>query len=404
MKILQICPWLSDPPLSTASGVSVAAYRISRELATRGHDVTLCAGAIDPAGKSKGISQTFEGVKIITFSHIFYYYSFLVTLGIIPYLRKNLTDFDIVHIHDLRHFQALIAHHYAVHYSIPYVLQAHGAALPFRRKKLNVFFDVTLGRRLIRDADVMLALTDQEVNQYKSIGAAEHKIKILPNGIDLSEFIGLPSRGEFRRKHRLEKNEKVILFLGRIHEIKGLDLLIDAFGLLRKDLEDVRLVIAGPALEERDKRLERTLRQRTHDLGFGDRVLFVGPLYQRDKLEAYVDADVYVLPSRYETFPFTVLEAWACGTPVIVTDRCRISEYVRKAGRVVEFDKIALYKTLLSVLEDEVWRAQASKLGYELVRGELSWDRIIDQLEAFYYELSKNEQKRARPINYASPL
>jgi len=90
-----------------------------------------------------------------------------------------------------------------------------------------------------------------------------------------------------------------------------------------------------------------------------------------------------------------VLEVWACGTPLIVTDRCGISEYVKKAGRVVGSDTVELYEALSSVLLDEAWRVCASKLGQELVWAEFSWDRIIDQLEVPYFELSENKHRNS---------
>jgi glycosyltransferase involved in cell wall biosynthesis len=391
MNILQICPLLAESPRSTVSGVSNAAYSISTELAARGHEVTLCTTAVSAAKKSGHVtSEVSEGIKLLRFPYKLRYYTFFVTTRFIPYLRENLREFDIVHLHDMRHFQALVAHRYAVRFATPYVLQAHGAALPFRRRGASLFFDVMYGRSIVKDAASCIALTSQERGQYRSLGAAEHKIKIIPNGISLSEFTNLPARGRFRTKHGLSDTDPVILFLGRIHKIKGLDLLLEAFALLHHDLKDAKLVVVGPDTGN----LANSLRRRARKLGLSAHILFVGPLYQRDKLEAYVDADVYVLPSRYETFPFTVLEAWACGTPVIVTDRCGISEYVKKAGRVVELDAVELYKALLSVLGDEPWRAHASKLGQELVRAEFSWDRIIDQLEALYFELSENNTQK----------
>ena len=158
------------------------------------------------------------------------------------------------------------------------------AALPLGKRTVASFlFDVTWGRRLVKDADLFLALTDTEVDQYESIGAAEHKIKMLLNEVDLSEFVDLPTKGVFRRKHNIHKNEQVILFLSRIHKIKGLDLLLEAFDLLTRELDDVMLVIAGPD----DDGSASSLQLRANQLGLRDRVLFVGPLYQRDKLEAF---------------------------------------------------------------------------------------------------------------------
>jgi glycosyltransferase involved in cell wall biosynthesis len=84
-----------------------------------------------------------------------------------------------------------------------------------------------------------------------------------------------------------------------------------------------------------------------------------------------------------------VLEAWACGTPVIVTDRCGISEYAKKAGCVVYLIYVSFIRLFFVCSKNRDWREKASKLGRELVLREFSWDRIIDQLEVLCFEQSK---------------
>jgi len=139
-----------------------------------------------------------------------------------------------------------------------------------------------------------------------------------------------------------------VLFLGRIHKIKGIDILVKAFAKLIDKLDGVRLVIVGP-----DDGYLGELEALIKALKIEDSVLISGPLYGRDKLEAYVDAYVYVLPSRYETFPMSILEAVACGTPLILTENCGIAEYFRdKAGLVVKTDSHSLQEALLEMLMD----------------------------------------------------
>ncbi len=121
---------------------------------------------------------------------------------------------------------------------------------------------------------------------------------------------------------------------GRIHRIKGLDLLVEAYADLVEEMPEVRLVITGP-----DDNFLGSVMDRLKERKWAAPVFATGPLYHRVKLAAYVDADLYVLPSRYETFPFTVLEAWACGCPVVVTQGCLIADIVRSAGLVSQLDK-----------------------------------------------------------------
>ena len=132
-----------------------------------------------------------------------------------------------------------------------------------------------------------------------------------------------PHKGSFKTKYGIGPDEKVILFLGRIHKIKGIDLLIDAFYELSKEMDNIRLVIAGP-----DGGFLDTLKKQAVALKIQEKIIFTGMIDTTDKLAAYVDAEVYVLPSRYEAFGLTVLEAWACGTPVLLSEGCRISEFL----------------------------------------------------------------------------
>lgn len=93
----------------------------------------------------------------------------------------------------------------------------------------------------------MFALSKKEVEQYKAMGVPDDKITVIPNGIDLSEYEDLPPRGKFRAKYGISEDRKIILYLGRIHKIKGIDFLIEAYAnLVKNKFNDALLVIAGP--------------------------------------------------------------------------------------------------------------------------------------------------------------
>jgi glycosyltransferase involved in cell wall biosynthesis len=301
-------------------------------------------------------------------------------------LRKEIKSFDIVHMHNYITFQNTVASHYARQYGVPCVLQAHGAlARKLGRKWVNKISDTVWGRRILRDASKVIAVTKIEAKQYQDLGLSEDKIEVVPNGIDLSEFDNLPERGEFRRKYGFNDNEKIILYLGRVHKIKGLDLLARAFADLSKPLNDIRLVIVGP-----DDGYLSSLKKLVAALGISDKVLFTGPLHGQEKLKAYVDAEVYVLPSVYEIFGITVLEALGCGTPVIVTDRCGIADVIDgQAGLVVPYDEEQLRNAVLKLLDDDKMRQRFSQKGKLLVREKFNWEQIVEQIEGLYERVIK---------------
>ena len=374
MKILQIIPFFTP-----ARGGSVTApYNLSKHLTKRGHEVTIFTTDFE---LDEEYIKSLDGVRVVPFHCIANIGLMLISPTMKKQLKKEIKNFDVIHMHNFRSYQNNIVHHYAKKYRVPYILQAHGSILPFfQKQRLKKLYDWVWGYRILKDASKVIALTKVEAEQYKKMGVEEDKIKIVPNGIDLSEYDNLPETGEFRRKYSIGNDEKVILYLGRIHKIKGIDLLVKAFTDLIKELDDVRLVIAGP-----DDGFLSTLEGQIEDLNVGTKILFTGPLYDGDKLEAYVDADVYVLPSVYEIFGITVIEACACGMPVIVTDRCGIADVVDgRAGCVIGYDKDQLRDMISKVLSDEGLRMRFGAEGKRLVGKEFGWDKVVMKIENIY--------------------
>lgn len=127
-----------------------------------------------------------------------------------------------------------------------------------------------------------------------------------------------------------------------------------------------------------------------NDLKMSSKVLFTGSLYEREKLRAYIDADVCVLPSSYDIFGITVLEAMACGIPVIVTDRCGIANVIDgKVGFAVAHDEEQLSNAILHVLGDDKMRLQLGEGGKALVHEKFNWQQITEQVELVYKAILK---------------
>lgn len=377
MKILHVSNFFSP----AYGGSAEVPYQLSRELAGRGHQVTVYTSDL-----GIGRDLPVPGVNVHTFRTYANWANFLVTPGIILKTREKIKDLDIIHMHNYRTFQNLAVHHYAKKRHVPYVLQAHGS-LPriVSRKRLKRLFDRVWGYTLLQDAAKVIAVTEFEAAQYKNMGVREEKIEIIPHGVNLAEFASLPQIGAFRQRYGLDSSQSVVLYLGRIHKIKGLDLLIQAFAGVAGLLPDVKLVIAGP-----DNGYLGALRKSVSGLRLLDRVLFTGPLYGQAKLEAYVDCDVYVLPSTYEIFGITILEAWACSKPVVTTDRCGLADIVdNQAGLVVPPDMERLRDALADILQDAKLKQRFGEKGRVLVHERFNWGKMGEQVEKLYQRILK---------------
>jgi glycosyltransferase involved in cell wall biosynthesis len=384
MKILQVIPYFY--PAWSYGGPPRNAYGLCKELVKRGHEVTVfTTDVLDARNRIKETREIADGIEIRRFRNLSNYVAFhhriFLSPGMIGAMRNNLKNFDIVHLNEYRTLQNLLAHHYARKYDVPYVLQARGSLVNLiTKRRLKSLFDALGGHALLQDASRLIAVAPLEVEQYKSQNISGEKIEIVPNGIELAEFENLPPRGGFRQKYSLKENNQVVLFLGRVHKIKGIDLLVSAFAGLAGDFNDARLVIAGP-----DDGYLPALKSLITELGLEQKVVFTGPLYGEQKLAAYVDADVYALTSSYEVFGVSIFEALACGTPVVVTDRCGIADIIKnKAGLVVPYETAPLKEALRYMLEDDKKRQQYGRDGQALVREKYGWGAIAEQMERVY--------------------
>lgn len=381
MKILFVIEFFSPK----FGGSVTVPYELSKELVKRNHDVTIITTDF---GFDSNYSDTIqaEGVHVIPFHSLANLGLFLYSPSMKIWLEKNLKEFDIIHMQNYRSYQNAIVKNYAQKFNIPYIIQAHGSVLPsFKKQLLKHCFDIVWGKKILSNAKKVIASTEGEVNEYKFMGIPRDKIIIIPNGIDLTQYTSLPSKGTFKSKYGIAKEEKIVLFLGRIHKIKGIDLLLEAFSNINKEMSNVTLVIVGP-----DGGFAKDLQKKVEQLNIGNKVLLTGLVSIQDKLSAYIDADVYVLPSVYECFSITVVEAWACGTPVILTETCAISNIAQQAGIVVKRNPIDLAAAIKRLIFDDALREKICVNGKLLVNNEFNIETVVTNIEGCYRQVIGN--------------
>jgi glycosyltransferase involved in cell wall biosynthesis len=398
MKILQVVPYF--PPAYAFGGPVKATYQISRELIKRGHEVVVYTTDAKNFNSRLEIdsSNTDEGIKVHRFKNLSLTFVKKFKLFITPQLalfaREEIKNFDIIHLHEHRTFQNIVIHRRARKHDIPYVLQVHGSLPRIGAwRRLKSIYDVLFGYRLLRDASKVIALTRVEAEQYRSMGVPEEKIAIIPNGIDLSEYADLSPKGSFKKKFNIPEDSKIIFYLGRIHKIKGIDFLVRAYAYLKNEMKCINavLVIAGP-----DDGFLGEVKSLVQSLGISRLVMFTGPLYGKEKLGAYVDSDLVVLPSRYEAFPNVVLEAYACSKPVVASNVGAIPDIVLHGETGLLFqagDVKGLANAIAYMLANP---EEAERMGCNarrLVEEKFSIDRVVTQLEILYEKVLKGRRK-----------
>jgi len=391
LKILQVIPYFFVDWAGGKKGKPVeTAFGLSKALVNMGHGVFIYT--TDAFNKTEKVSKCrisdLFGINVHEFNCFGNrggVFNICISTAMVIKLRNEVKTFDLIHLHEYPTFQNTVVHHYAMKHHIPYLLQSHGSLTKLDGPKgfkwlIRSLYDVFFGKKLLRDASRVIASSRIEAEQFKNMGVDKDKIEIIPNGIDISEFENLPLRGEFRTKWGIEDKQKVILFLARINIIKRPDLLAKAFSKLLNEGYNVHLIIAGP-----DDGYLATLKELVGKMGIEKNVLFTGPLYGRRKLEAYVDADVYVLPSSYEAFGITVLEACACGIPIIVTNKCGIADQIsNESGLVISYNENALCEAIKMLLRDCNLRDKISRNGKTLVHKKFNWPIVAGEIEGIY--------------------
>jgi D-inositol-3-phosphate glycosyltransferase len=251
-------------------------------------------------------------------------------------------------------------------------------------------------RKVLSVSDRIIAATQAELAQLQFLYQADtRRIVVIPPGVDICHFYPIPA-DEAREFIGAPPCGRMILFVGRIEPLKGLDVLFQAFALLRKreDLKDMSFCLtviggepdADPDTMSKEMSRLQLLRERS-DLG--DIVTFLGKRDQDTLPYYYSAAEIVVVPSYYESFGMVALEAMACGTPVVVSQVGGLAFLVQDGitGYTVPVeDPQALADRLLMLLKDEQLRQQMGQRAAEKAKN-YSWQNIVEQLLVVYQEV-----------------
>jgi len=378
MKILQAFDFLSLPH---GGGTVDIVYKLSKALVQRGHEVTICTGDYELDYKYlSGLKDV--GLKI--------YHSYINKHGV--YLMPGLSeleiqDYDLIHMHCYRSIQNVMLVQKANLHGVPYIIDAHGSTVVHTgcKKLLLDMFDLWFGTSIVDRAKFVIAETETGINEWKRLGVDNSKIRLQHPLLDTGEFAVLPDKGTFRKKYRIG-DEFMVLFLGRLHPAKGIDILIDAIQILQEQDIHCKLVIAGHddgAMESLVNRIEM------YPVDWKPDVLFTGFISGAEKMSALVDADVLVQPSRNEAGARPSLEAIMAGTPVVVSRDTGAGQEIAKMDGGLLFengDASSLAHAIRCTMDDlEATRVRTGK-AREYIGMNLSLDRQVEQYEKLYRE------------------
>ena len=306
-------------------------------------------------------------------------------------LLEALEGADVAHLHGIWPVVTLLAAQMCRTMGIPYVLAPHGSlhAGALGEKRLKKLVGMwTLGyRQLIARASAIHALNEEEASgavQPAFVGVRlPERAAVIPNGIFPAEFIDGPDVDVFRRSVTGLNDAPYVLFLSRLHQGKGCDLLGEAFGYLARERPDIHLVAVG-----QDQGAATDLKRAAHTMGFTDRLHLTGPIFDERKHAAYRGASLFCLPSRHEGFSMAITEALAWSTPVVVSRKCHFPLVTEaRCGVETSLEPRDIARAMLHVLSNPSEASDMGRRGKALVEARFTWPRIAEQTIELYREI-----------------
>ena len=388
MHILHLSPYYA--PAYAFGGVVRAVEGMAGALVQRSHQVTVLAtDALDQTRRYHGAEdERLDGVRILRCKNASHFLRGKLNLSTPRNLKRTaaalLSDADLLHVHEFRTVENLLALPAAQALGKPVVLSPHGTlALGTGRSRLKMGWDSLLSPRIARRIDHVTALTAAELTDARTFWHTWNprqnppSFSVIPNGIHLEHFADLPAAADFRRRYSLGMMPTV-LFMGRLHRRKGLDVLIQAFQ--QADVADSRLLIAGP---------DEGMLGRVQELAAGDdRIVIAGYLSGADRLCALAAGDVFALPATGEGLSIAVLEAMAAGMPAVLSPGCHMDDVAAAgAGYTVAASPDDFAPKLRLLLTDSRRRAQMGRAARQLIAKKHTWGLIAAQLESVYEAL-----------------
>ena len=310
------------------------------------------------------------------------------------WLVAHVRDYDLIHVHGLFRFAPVAAAHIALARGVPYVLTLHNVlgrwGMQRRRPLLKRLSLGLVEGRVIDGARKVHLCSADELTQASQVRRLGERPCVFPLGIELPSDAADRDSSNTEIARSLDKlaGRTVVLFMSRIHEIKGLDALITAFAAIHRRRPDVVLAIAGNG----DKRLVARLKELATELGVGDCTQWLGFVQGVDKQRLLSLATVFVLPSHSENFGYAVVEAVLAGLVVVTTVNVPSGSFVTEANSGIVYDGTLgqLEQSVLTVLDmpaDE--RQLLGSRAASTVRDRLSLQTFGDSLEKLYRDAAR---------------
>ena len=311
-------------------------------------------------------------------------------------LAQQVTEFDVVHTHLPFIYPTYASAKAAFVADRPLFYHQRGVfdpeRLKFRALKKSLYLEL-IEKPILRRATTLIGLTEAERDSYAALGIRT-PCRVIPNGIRLPRPMDEGAKAAVLRELDIEPQHKVVLFMGRLHPVKGADRLLKAFERIANQFRDALLILAGPD----EFAIESAFRARMSVAGLASRVRFPGMVQGDMKSALLCRANLFCLPSDAEGFSMAILEALAHETPVLISPRCHFPEVEKYgAGRISLPEPEPLAEALAALLAHPDALSRMGANGLALVSERYTWDTVAAcMVDAYEEGIARHWHRRTR--------
>ena len=417
MLSVHTCP-LANLGGKKTGGMNVYVRELSAELGRRGTQVDIFTRAQDPCLPHIDANLLGDRVRVLHIPagsqaplspHDIYPHLAEFTDQVLAFASQESLHYDLIHSHYW--LSGIVASDLSAAWQVPVIQMFHTLGMMKNRiaqrddeKEPPLRIDTEA--QIIKQADLLIAATPAERIQMMWLyGARMQKIQVVSPGVNVHHFRPIP-RSEAREALGMSEDEQMLLFVGRIEPLKGVETLVCALAILKQEIPEcagkTRLSIIGGALDDAAQEGTELARLMTlaDELGLSKCISFLGAKSQELLPTYYAAAEMVMMPSHYESFGMVALEAMACGTPVVASEVGGLAYLIQDGVtgfHVPANDPEELAGRIRLLLENQTLRQEMSIAAAEYAR-RFDWGLIAAQVEKLYQQAEKLGQPGFPPI------
>ncbi len=371
MKILRIS---SDLYPHVVGGIGLHVHLLSEEQAKNGHEITL----FTCLPEKTEVKQPSVPYTIINFGRKFQLFGNTFCLNMFWKLFRNRYRYDIIDAHSHLFISTNLAAVVRRLGSSPLVITNHGLRSQAVPAWFQEIYLKTIGRFTFNSADKVITFTEREKEDMVAVGVKPEKIVIIPNGVDTEKFhpVVFPEPHPF-----------TVIWVGRLAAGKGLKYAILGFEKFLESVPSALMYVVGdgPYLD--------AAQEYVAGKGLGERIIFTGRVENDEMISYYTRSSVYLMTSMSEGMPRTLLEAMACGLPVVCTDIPQLVPIIEEGGIVIQKkDLEGVVEALRVLYDDSNWCLKSGENGRKYVEENLSLQSMNSDTLELYARLSEPSQ------------